>query len=126
MNKLLRILFALSLVFLDMPFANASFTSVGSREKGGQSVYTGKTNTFRANQTINGVLTVAPGGVYAYGTGGDSIFNYDAGSGVYYRVHKFTTTGAATFVAPTGLPVTTYQLLIVGGGGAGLSCCRFL
>jgi hypothetical protein len=52
-----------------------------------------------------------------WGTGGDTITNYDAGSGVYYRIHKFTTTGNATFVAPS--PARSLEVLVIGGGGGG-------
>jgi hypothetical protein len=62
-------------------------------------------------------LVVVPSGAYTYGSGGNTISNYNAGGGVYYRVHKFTATGANTFVAPTGLAATTMQVLVVGGGG---------
>jgi len=63
-------------------------------------------------------LMVVPSGAYSWGTGGDTITNYDAGAGVYYRIHKFTTTGAGTFVAPSGLSGTV-EVLVVAGGGAG-------
>jgi hypothetical protein len=68
---------------------------------------------------LNGKLKIEPKGAYTWGTGGNLIYNYDAGGGVYYRVHKFT--GDGTFVAPTGINPVYYFL--VGGGGGGPDQC---
>jgi hypothetical protein len=54
-----------------------------------------------------------------YGTGGDTIGNYTDGA-TTYRYHKFTTLGAATFVAPS--PARNVEVLVIGGGGGGGSC----
>lgn len=58
-------------------------------------------------------------GAYAYGTGGDIVYNLDTGGGVYYRVHQFTTTGSQNFVAPISIGTTQAEYLIVAAGGAG-------
>lgn len=71
--------------------------------------------------TPSSPLFVTGSQAYSYGTGGDSIYNYDAGGGVYYRVHKFTTSGNSTFVAPSGLAATTLKIQVVAGGGASYS-----
>jgi hypothetical protein len=66
----------------------------------------------------NAPLAVIPSGAYTYGTGGNSVTNYNAGGGVYYRIHDFTSVGNSTFVAPTGLG-STVEILVVAGGGSG-------
>ena len=55
------------------------------------------------------------------GTGGDTVTNYDAGGGVYYRVHTYKTVGTSTFQAPTRLASPNVEVLVVGGGGGGAS-----
>lgn len=64
-------------------------------------------------------LSIMPYSSYTWGSGGDTITNYDAGSGVFYRIHKFTSTGESTFTAPVGIGTTQLQVLVVGGGGGG-------
>lgn len=53
---------------------------------------------------------------------GDEIFVINDG-GTDYVVHKFTTTGASTFTPPSG--VTEVDVLVVGGGGAGIENLSF-
>jgi hypothetical protein len=60
--------------------------------------------------SLHVIAVAAPGG-----TGGDSIYDITE-NGVSYRVHKFTTVGAATFTPPAG--VTSVEVLVVAGGGA--------
>lgn len=66
---------------------------------------------------LNSKLTINGQGTdVVYGTGGDTVTDIVVGSD-NYRVHKFTTVGAGTFVAPS--EDVTVEVLVVAGGGSG-------
>lgn len=73
--------------------------------------------SFRLN-TVSAVSAAVASSITA--TGGD-VVNYITASGVTYKLHQFTTSGAKSFVvsATTGTP--TVDVLLVGAGGHGYS-----
>jgi hypothetical protein len=65
---------------------------------------------------ISAPLTIAAPYTYIGGSGGDTVTEVNI-LGVWYKIHKFTTTGSSTFTAPSY--ATNVEVLVVGGGGGG-------
>ncbi|RRO18532.1 glycine-rich domain-containing protein, partial [Mesohalobacter salilacus] len=58
----------------------------------------------------------------SFAQNGDEIFVQNI-SGTDYVIHKFTTTGTSSFTPPSG--ITEVDVLVVGGGGAGIENLSF-